>query len=117
MLLRLGNSTDFPILFFAANALGAVPVPVSAQLTALEIGGILADLEPALICLGAGLALPDAPGAPVLGPAGIAALRRHAPGPSPRPRRTTRPTWSIPPAPPAGRRAWCTPSAPPGRGG
>jgi acyl-CoA synthetase (AMP-forming)/AMP-acid ligase II len=28
VLLRLGNSADFPILFFAANALGAVPVPV-----------------------------------------------------------------------------------------
>ena len=35
--LRLGNTEDFPILFFAANALGAVPVPLSAQLTAPEV--------------------------------------------------------------------------------
>ena len=34
VLLRLGNTADFPILFFAANALGAVPVPTSALLTA-----------------------------------------------------------------------------------
>ena len=81
VLLRLGNSTEFPILFFAANALGAVPVAVSAQLTVHEIGGILADLEPSLICLGAGLSLPDAPGVPVLGPDGLAALRRHPPLP------------------------------------
>ena len=53
VLLRLGNSADFPILFFAANALGAVPVPTSAQLTTAELGPILADLAPALICLGA----------------------------------------------------------------
>ena len=35
--------------------------------------------RPALILLGAGLALPPAPGAPVLGPAEIAALRDHPP--------------------------------------
>ena len=79
MLLRLGNSADFPILFFAANALGAVPVPTSSALTEREVGVILADLEPQLIALGAGLALPGDPGVPVLGPAEIAALRGHAP--------------------------------------
>ncbi len=76
LLIRIGNSADFPILFFAANALGAVPVPTSALLTAAEIAVILADLEPRLICLGAGLDLPANPGAPVLGPGEIAALRR-----------------------------------------
>jgi acyl-coenzyme A synthetase/AMP-(fatty) acid ligase len=77
--LRLGNSEDFPIAFFAANALGAVPVPLSSQLTVPEVAAILADLAPALVLLGDGLALPDAPGAPVLGPAGFAALREHPP--------------------------------------
>ncbi|HET9069958.1 MAG TPA: class I adenylate-forming enzyme family protein [Amaricoccus sp.] len=81
VLLRVGNSTDFPLLFFAANALGAVPVAVSPALTAAETGAILADLEPALVCLGAGLDLPPAPGVPVLGPGEIAALRRHEPLP------------------------------------
>lgn len=81
VLLRLGNSSDFPILFFAANALGAVPVAVSAQLTVAEVGAILADLAPALVCLGAGLALPEAPGAPVIAAGEIAALRGHEPLP------------------------------------
>lgn len=79
MLLRLGNSSDFPILFFAANALGALPVPVSPLLTESELRAILADLQPRLIALGAGLGLPADPGAPVLDPAGIAALRGAGP--------------------------------------
>lgn len=79
VLLRLGNSADFPIVFFAANALGAVPVPVSSMLTAAELGSLIADLEPALIARGGGLALPDPAGAPVIETDGIAALRRAAP--------------------------------------
>lgn len=79
VLLRLGNSSDFPILFFAANALGALPVPVSPALTEPELRTILADLRPALICLGSHLRLPDPPGAPVLGPEAIAALRAAEP--------------------------------------
>lgn len=78
VLLRLGNSSDFPILFFAANAVGAVPVPTSAMLTAREVGGILADLQPALICLGTGLALPPTE-VPVAGPEEIRALRAAEP--------------------------------------
>jgi 4-hydroxybenzoate-CoA ligase len=81
VLLRLGNSADFPVLFFAANALGAVPVATSAQLTPAELGPILADIAPALVCLGPGLTLPDAPGAPVIGAGEIAALRAHDPAP------------------------------------
>lgn len=79
ILLRLGNSSDFPVLFFAAIALGALPVPVSPLLTEPELRGILADLQPRLIALGAGLGLPADPGAPVLGPTEIAALRTADP--------------------------------------
>ncbi len=78
VLLRVGNIADFPILFFAANALGAVPVPTSPLLTAGEIAVILADLEPRLICLGDGLDLPPV-AVEVIGSAEIAALRGHAP--------------------------------------
>jgi acyl-coenzyme A synthetase/AMP-(fatty) acid ligase len=77
LLLRLGNSAEFPLLFFAANALGALPVPVSPQLTQPELAVILADLEPRLIALGPGLALPDHPGGRVL--TDLASLRAHAP--------------------------------------
>lgn len=79
VLLRIGNTADFPIVFFAANALGAVPVPVSAMLTAAELGPLIADLAPALIARGPGLALPDPPGAPVIEAEAIAALRRADP--------------------------------------
>jgi len=79
ILLRLGNSSDFPILFFAANALGAIPVPVSALLTAAEIAPVLADLAPALILHDSDLALPDGHGVAVLGPAEIADLRHADP--------------------------------------
>jgi 4-hydroxybenzoate-CoA ligase len=79
VLLRIGNSSDFPLLFFAANAIGAVPVPTSAMLTAHEIAVIAADLEPALICLGAGLDLAETTGGRVIGPAEIAGLRHAAP--------------------------------------
>lgn len=75
VLIRIGNSSDFPIVFFAANAIGAVPVPTSAMLTEHEIAGIIDDLEPALICLGEGLGLPDTP-APVAGPAEISEMRQ-----------------------------------------
>lgn len=79
VVLRLGNNSDFPLLFFGANALGAVPVPVSSMLTAPELAPMLALAAPRLICLGPGLALPDSPGAPVLGPEAIAGLRAHSP--------------------------------------
>jgi acyl-coenzyme A synthetase/AMP-(fatty) acid ligase len=79
VLLRVGNSADFPLLFFGANALGAVPVPTSAELTAAELGPIVADLAPALVCVGAGLPPPEGAGVPVLDAAGIAGLRAHDP--------------------------------------
>lgn len=81
VLLRLGNSADFPILFFAANALGAVPVPSSSQLTPGEVAVLIADLEPRAIALGPGLDLPPAPGVEVIGPDAIAGLRAAEPLP------------------------------------
>lgn len=78
VLLRLGHSADLPVLFFATSALGAVPVPVSAQLTASEVAGIVADLEPAVVCLGPALPMPSV-AVPVLEGAALAALRDHPP--------------------------------------
>ena len=49
ILLRLGHSVDFPLSFLAAIAVGLVPVPTSAQLTAIETETLLKDLEPAAI--------------------------------------------------------------------
>ncbi|MGI1661848.1 AMP-binding protein [Palleronia sp. KMU-117] len=74
VLLRIGNSVDFPIVFLGAIAAGHVPVPTSAALTAGEITRIAADLDPALVVAGAGVALPEHP-APVVA---LADLRAEA---------------------------------------
>lgn len=49
VLLRLGNTVEFPVAFLAAAAADLVPVPVSAQLTAAELADISAQIQPALI--------------------------------------------------------------------
>ena len=60
VLMRLGNSVDFPVLFLGAIAAGLVPVPTSAQLTGAEITKMAATVAPALIVAAPGIALPDA---------------------------------------------------------
>lgn len=76
VLLRLGNTPAFPVAWLGAIAAGIVPVPTSAQLTATEVGRIAADIQPRLIIVGRGIAVPDHP-APLLSEAdllGFAAL-------------------------------------------
>jgi acyl-coenzyme A synthetase/AMP-(fatty) acid ligase len=79
VLIRLGNTVDFPIVFLGAIAAGLVPVPTSAQLTPGEVERIAAETAPALIAAAPGVALPPAPACPVLNPAELAAARDHAP--------------------------------------
>lgn len=79
VLMRLGNTVDFPIVFLAAIAAGLVPVPTSSQLTRAEIDRIADEIRPALIVAGPGIALPSAPACPVLDSADLLRLRDHAP--------------------------------------
>jgi acyl-coenzyme A synthetase/AMP-(fatty) acid ligase len=79
VLLRLGNTVDFPLAFLGAIAAGLVPVPTSGQLTGPEVDRIAGEIRPGLIVAAPGVALPAAPGCPVLGTAELAALRTHAP--------------------------------------
>ncbi|KPQ08427.1 MAG: Acyl-CoA synthetases (AMP-forming)/AMP-acid ligases II [Rhodobacteraceae bacterium HLUCCA12] len=65
VLMRLGNTVDFPLAFLGAIAAGLVPVPTSAQLTESEISSMAEGLEPALIVAEPGIALPRHP-APVI---------------------------------------------------
>lgn len=65
VLLRLGNTPEFPVAFLGAIAAGLVPVPTSSQLTAAEISRIAHDIAPRLVVAGDGIALPEHP-APVL---------------------------------------------------
>lgn len=59
LLMRLGNSADFPIAYLGAIAAGIVPVPTSVQLTRDEVSALAADLRPAAVLAGAGIAVPD----------------------------------------------------------
>ncbi len=59
LLLRLGNTPEFPVAFLGAIAAGIVPVPTSAQLTTGEITKMAAQIAPAGVVAGEGVALPE----------------------------------------------------------
>ena len=75
LLIRMRNSLDFALTFFAANAAGLVPVPVSPMLTAIEVARLVADCAPAAVAWDGLAALPE--GTRVLDPA---ALHKSPPG-------------------------------------
>ncbi|SIS88444.1 Acyl-CoA synthetase (AMP-forming)/AMP-acid ligase II [Roseivivax lentus] len=56
VLMRIGNTPDFPIAYLGAIAAGIVPVPTSAQLTAPEVAVMIDQLSPAAILKADGLA-------------------------------------------------------------
>ncbi|PIV73061.1 MAG: benzoate--CoA ligase [Rhodobacteraceae bacterium CG17_big_fil_post_rev_8_21_14_2_50_65_11] len=66
VLLRLGNTPDFPVALLAAIAVGLVPVPTSAQLTVPEISRLADAIAPRLILAQPGIALPDPLPGPVV---------------------------------------------------
>ncbi len=49
VLMRLGNTVEFPIAYLGAIAVGLVPVPTSSQLTEGEVSKMVAELTPAAI--------------------------------------------------------------------
>ncbi|KUJ86071.1 benzoate--CoA ligase [Ruegeria marisrubri] len=49
LLMRLGNTVEFPITYLGAITAGIVPVPTSSQLTEPETARIIAELSPAAI--------------------------------------------------------------------
>src|SRR6056297_437286 len=59
VLMRLGNTVEFPIAYLGAIAVGLVPVPTSSQLTAPEVAKMIDTLEPAVILRGPGIACPE----------------------------------------------------------
>ncbi|MEP3668842.1 MAG: AMP-binding protein, partial [Roseibium sp.] len=74
ILLRLGHSSDFPLLFFGAIAGGYVPVPTSEMLTASESEAILRDSGASAIIHDGKTVLPDGQGL-LIGPREIEALK------------------------------------------
>jgi acyl-coenzyme A synthetase/AMP-(fatty) acid ligase len=67
ILLRLGNTLAFPILYLGAIWAGLVPIPTSSALTGPEITKLASLVAPRLIAAEPGIPLPDHP-APTLTP-------------------------------------------------
>ncbi|MDT8328074.1 MAG: class I adenylate-forming enzyme family protein [Roseovarius sp.] len=59
VLMRLDNTVEFPIAYLGAIAVGLVPVPTSAQLTAPEVARMITTLTPAAILRAPGVACPE----------------------------------------------------------
>ncbi|MCU4651911.1 acyl--CoA ligase [Roseibacterium sp. SDUM158016] len=76
LLLRIGNTVDFPVAFLGAVAAGLVPVPTAAGLTEGEVTRLARLIAPAAVLAGKGIALPGG-NAPVL--SDLAAMMGHAP--------------------------------------
>lgn len=66
VLMRLGNTPEFPLCYLACIAVGLVPVPTAAQLTGPEVAKLCDVVQPALIIASPGVALPDQPPCGVL---------------------------------------------------
>lgn len=72
LLMRLGNSVEFPICYLAALAIDAIPCPTSSLLMETEVTRIADHIGPRLIVAAPDVALPSRPSCPVIG---VAALR------------------------------------------
>ena len=49
VLMRLGNTPDFPVSYLAALSVGLVPVPTSPALTEAEVAAIISEVQPKVI--------------------------------------------------------------------
>ncbi|WP_425046328.1 class I adenylate-forming enzyme family protein [Primorskyibacter sp. S87] len=61
VLMRLGNTVDFPVAYLGAIAAGIVPVPTSSQLTEPETAKVIAELNPAAVLRDPKVACADHP--------------------------------------------------------
>ncbi len=66
VLMRLGNTSEFPLCYLACIATGLVPVPTAAQLTGPEVAKLCGVVNPGLIIASPGVPLPDQPPCKVL---------------------------------------------------
>lgn len=61
VLLRLGNTSDYPLVFFGAIAAGIVALPSSAMLTAEEVAFLAADSRAVAVAANDDTAFPEGP--------------------------------------------------------
>ncbi len=79
VLMRLGNTVDFPLAYLGAIAVGVVPVPTSSQLTSTEVTKMVAQLSPKGILRDPRVACPEDTGLPIIDTATLADMRGLAP--------------------------------------
>jgi acyl-CoA synthetase (AMP-forming)/AMP-acid ligase II len=60
-MIRMGNTSDYALLFFGAIAAGCVPLPSSAQLTEEEADFLLADAGAGMVAMSEELAIQPPP--------------------------------------------------------
>ncbi len=75
VLMRLGNTVDFPISYLACIAVGLIPVPTSSMLTPPEVAKMTAELSPRMILHDGQTALPPVINCPVLTTQDLASFR------------------------------------------
>ena len=80
LFIRMGNSLDYALVFFAANAIGAVPIPASPMLTPSEVERLIHLSGAQHIACDGVLALPGIEHASVLAPDDIARMKRTPAG-------------------------------------
>jgi acyl-CoA synthetase (AMP-forming)/AMP-acid ligase II len=72
----MGNSLDFALLFFAANVIGALPIPASPMLAPVEVTKLLHLSGSRFVAWDGVLALPGLEDVNLLSPDEIARLKR-----------------------------------------
>ncbi len=82
IMIRLENTSDYPLLFFGAMAAGCVALPTSSQLTEKEARFVLEDSGAQVLAAAPDLTLERVPdGIRVLDAAALEALKAHDPAP------------------------------------
>lgn len=81
LFIRMGNSLDYALVFFAANAIGAVPIPASPMLTAREVASLLADSGAAFMVWDGVLERPETEGVALLSPDDLTRMKQAPRGP------------------------------------
>ena len=79
VLMRLGNTVEFPLTYLACLAVDLVPVPTSAQLTQPEVDVICHEIAPSLIVAGDAAVRPATPPCPVLDEDALVSMRSLPP--------------------------------------
>ena len=77
IMIRMGNTSDYALLFFGAIAAGYVALPSSAQLTEEEADFLLEDSGATLLAISDELGIAPVPDVRMLGPDDIQALRNR----------------------------------------